>query len=73
VIWTKNEFSMNFTSSSTYLYIKNPFIIEFFWSYTVLDWTSFSAKHRGLEVKLLRHREQLNMDGRLISNRFRDL
>jgi hypothetical protein len=25
VIWTTNEFSMNFTSSNTNLYIKNPF------------------------------------------------
>jgi hypothetical protein len=26
LIWIKNEISMNFISSSTYLYIKNPFI-----------------------------------------------
>jgi hypothetical protein len=24
-IWTKNEYSMHFTSSRAYLYIKNPF------------------------------------------------
>jgi hypothetical protein len=50
---------MNFTSSSTYLYIKyslsNSFI-QFKWA---LDWASINVKHRGLGIKLLRPSEQL--------------
>jgi hypothetical protein len=47
VIWTKNEFSMNFTSSSNCLYIKYSFsnsFIQFKWA---LDWASISGKCKG--------------------------
>jgi hypothetical protein len=46
---------MNFTSSSTYLYNKNPFIIKILWFNTILDWASISGKSRGLGVKFPRH------------------
>jgi hypothetical protein len=57
---------MSFTSSRIYLSINNPFIDYFLWFYNVLDWASFSVKHRGLGVRIQRHREQSTTDGGLI-------
>jgi hypothetical protein len=52
VIWTKNEFSMNFTSSSTYLYIKNHFPITF--TGFLILWTGRQIlKKTGATVKIV--------------------
>jgi hypothetical protein len=48
---------MNYQSSSIYFHIKNPFIIQFLGFYNTLDWASISVKHRGLGVRISRHRE----------------
>ena len=61
---------MNLLSSSNYFHIKNPFSISFIRIKRVLDWAPFSAKYRGLGVSISRHREQLRMDGGLISLKY---
>jgi hypothetical protein len=38
--------------------MKNPFINYFLWFDKVLDWASIFVKHRGLGVRIQRHREQ---------------
>jgi hypothetical protein len=48
---------MNLLSSSNYFHIKNPFSISFIQIKWVLDWASISIKHRGLGVRIQRHRE----------------
>jgi hypothetical protein len=55
-IWTKIGISMNFTSSRVYFHIIHPISNSFNRFKPVLDWASISVKHRGLGVKLLRHR-----------------
>jgi hypothetical protein len=46
-ICSSYEFSMIYTNSSTYFYIKNLFSIYFLWFSSFLDWASISGKHRG--------------------------
>jgi hypothetical protein len=55
--WTKNGFSMIYTSSRVYFCIKNPISYSFNQFKTVLDWASIPGKSRGLGVRIQRHRE----------------
>jgi hypothetical protein len=64
---------MNLSSSSTNLYIKNPFKIYFPRFYITLDQASFTEKCRGLGVRFLRHREQSSGPRVLIYNSRGDL
>ena len=57
-IWSSNEFSMLYTNSSTYFYIKNQFLYLFLWFSKSLDWATFSVKRRGLGTIFLRLSEQ---------------
>jgi hypothetical protein len=50
VIWTKNRFSIDLSSSSNYFHIKNPFPISFIQFKRYLDWASFSDNSRGLGI-----------------------
>jgi hypothetical protein len=58
LIWTKNGFSMIYSSSRVYFCIKNPISYSFNQFKTVLDWASILIKHRGLGARIQRHREQ---------------
>jgi hypothetical protein len=66
VIWTTNEFSMNFTSSSTNLYIKNPFIIYILGLNTILGWASIPREDRGYCANILKTQSVVALDGGLI-------
>jgi hypothetical protein len=63
LIWTRDEFSMIYTSSRVYFHIKNPISKSFNQYKPVLDWASFKQEHRGLGVKFLRHSEKHSLDG----------
>jgi hypothetical protein len=58
---------MNLSSSSNYFHIKNLIFNLFIQFQTALDWASIIEDRRGLGVKFLRHREQLNRTAGLIS------
>jgi hypothetical protein len=57
VIWIKNEFPMDLSSSSIYFHIKNPFV--FIFSDLILLWTGpqFPERSGGSGVSLPRLRE----------------
>jgi hypothetical protein len=66
VIWTTNEFSMNFTSSSTNLYIKNPFIIYILGLNTIMDWASIPREDMGYSTNILKTQSVVTLDGGFI-------
>jgi hypothetical protein len=64
---------MNLSSYSNYFHIKNLFSNLFIQFQAALDWASMTEDSRGLGVKCLRHREQLNRTAGSFSNTIRVL